>query len=171
MKKHYKIGIGLILGIGITLGFGFYWNLPKTGFVQTQQVFAGFGQTKELENKLNQIRSRQRQHLDSLQILLREEWGRLNTKDASQVQRFEKMQEEYLRAEAYMDQESNRLSKAYDEQIWKQLNQYIQEYGEKKNYQYIYGASGEGNLMYARSSEDITEEVLQFVNQRYEGDL
>jgi len=51
--------------------------------------------------------------------------------------------------------------------IWKRLNPYIAEYGKEKGYAYIYGANGTGNVLYADEGEDITDELIEYVNKRY----
>lgn len=47
------------------------------------------------------------------------------------------------------------------------INGYIEEYGKKHNYKIIFGASGSGNLMYAHESTDLTQEVLDGLNEEY----
>lgn len=50
-----------------------------------------------------------------------------------------------------------------------QVNTYIKEYGEAKGYTIILAATEYGNIAYASSSLDITEEVLAGINKRYTG--
>lgn len=172
MKKYLNLGIGLILGLAISLfGISMYVSAPKTAFIHTEQVFTRFEQTKDLEAKLTALKNQRTHSLDSLQMGIREKYHAMGgaATNEQELEAFEKMQEEYLAREQHILQENEQLTQAYNAQIWKQLNQYIQEFGEQEGYQYIYGASGEGNLMYARSSENITEEVLQYVNDRYQG--
>ena len=48
-------------------------------------------------------------------------------------------------------------------------NQYIKDYGIQNNYILIFGVSGQGNIMYANDGLDATEEVIEYVNKRYQG--
>lgn len=48
------------------------------------------------------------------------------------------------------------------------INDYIKEYGKKKGYKIIFGASGGGNIMYADESTDLTAEVLKGLNGEYD---
>ena len=48
-----------------------------------------------------------------------------------------------------------------------QVNDYIKEYGEKHGYDFIYGANGTGNIVYANKDYDITEDVLKGLNDEY----
>ena len=43
----------------------------------------------------------------------------------------------------------------------------IREYGKKKGYSLIIGANDSGNLLYGSESKDITNDVLEYLNQQY----
>jgi outer membrane protein len=47
----------------------------------------------------------------------------------------------------------------------------MQDYGKKHGYDFIYGAQGSGNLMYANGQKNITDEVLKYINERYQGNV
>ncbi len=49
------------------------------------------------------------------------------------------------------------------------INDYVKEYGKKKGYKIIFGASGSGNIMYADEKSDLTEIVLEGLNKEFEG--
>lgn len=61
------------------------------------------------------------------------------------------------------------LSAQYTAESWKLINQYVSDFGKKEGIVFIYGATGDGTLMYADQAYDITEEVIQYINERYEG--
>ena len=50
------------------------------------------------------------------------------------------------------------------------INDYVKEFGNKKGYKIIFGASGGGNIMYADKSADLTEEVLSGLNSEFSGE-
>lgn len=60
------------------------------------------------------------------------------------------------------------ISEKYTAAIWKDINQYIAEFGKEKHCDFIFGANGNGNLMFANEVHDVTDEVIQYVNKRYE---
>jgi len=61
------------------------------------------------------------------------------------------------------------LSAQYDKEILAQLNQYVRDFGAKNNYEYIFGNDGNGSLMYAQESNDLTRQVTEYINQKYAG--
>ncbi|MEM9075568.1 MAG: OmpH family outer membrane protein [Bacteroidota bacterium] len=47
------------------------------------------------------------------------------------------------------------------------INDYLQEYGKQEGYRIILGAKGDGNLMYAEEASDLTEIILEDLNNSY----
>ncbi|MGB0178249.1 MAG: OmpH family outer membrane protein, partial [Owenweeksia sp.] len=74
----------------------------------------------------------------------------------------------YSQKKQKFEEDNLRLSREYDKQIWNQLNQYIKDFGEERNYSMIFGANGQGSLMYAEDTKDITSELIDYINQKYE---
>jgi outer membrane protein len=48
------------------------------------------------------------------------------------------------------------------------INDYVKEYGKKKGYKIIFGASGSGNIMYADKANDLTEKISEGLNKEFE---
>lgn len=49
------------------------------------------------------------------------------------------------------------------------INDFVKEYGKKKGYRVIFGATGNGTIMYGEESADLTEIVLKELNAEFEG--
>lgn len=165
--KH--IGV-LILAIGISslIAAVVYNAIPKTAFVDNQQLFDAFQGRKELENKLEQASNAQKATLDSLGLQIQALQQQSSIDDLSKqrlsqmMQRYQQLNQEYQGYYQYKSQE-------YTEAIWKQISQYALEYGQTHGYDYVFGIAGSGSLMYGKPHYDITEEVLNYINQKYEG--
>ena len=129
----------------------------KKGLVINQVLFQNFHGTEDFDNKLGMLRSRHAAFLDSLK-------NRAESIGEPQgwVKYFEKKDELTLIEKEQADQ--------YTQQVWTRLNQYIKDYGREYEYDLILGAKGDGNLMYADDRLDITEEVLEYVNKKYDGE-
>jgi outer membrane protein len=144
----------------------------KVGFVKIQQVFAGFNYKKELENNLKSVSLKRKNILDSLELELKilAKQIKLDRKlDNKKAAEFEAKKEVYLSKKKNFEDDNEQMVKQYDENIIKQLNQYVRDYGEKNKYQFIYGADGTGNLMFADSTYDLTNKVIEYVNERFNG--
>lgn len=55
------------------------------------------------------------------------------------------------------------------QQVWNQLNEYMLEFGKSRKYKLILGASNNGNIVYSHESVDLTKELIEYVNEKYEG--
>jgi outer membrane protein len=151
----------------------FWSNKPKTAFVDLGKVYSEFTLKKELEIKLKQVQTLRQNELDSMKLeltVLAKNLQSPGAKNASDLQtQFTTQRNAYaLKSQSYSD-ENDRVSQSYDDQIWKQLNEYIKNYGKEKKYNYIFGAEGSGSIMYADASDDITTEVTTYVNEQYKG--
>ena len=47
------------------------------------------------------------------------------------------------------------------------VKEYVKEYGKENNYTYIFGSNESANIMYAKDGLDITEEILEKLNESY----
>lgn len=153
--KYLKIVLILnILVIGSGVYLLFRKHPGKTAFIYNQKVFEGFKGTQDLKEKLKQVQLKDKGMLDSLGILIGQ--GRTDLEPLHQ----RKLQESELYQQHLSDQ--------YTADIWKRVNTYISDYGKNQGFDFIYGASGDGSLMYAREGLDITDVVIDYCNQRYE---
>lgn len=125
----------------------------KQGFIENFKLFNNFKGKKELEAKLLNIKSANKLRLDSLKTLI-------NSKET----------ELYYRQQVLViEQQEESINAEYNAQVWNQLNSYIKDYGKENGYDFIYGATGNGSMMYAREDMDITEELIKYANETYEG--
>lgn len=144
----------------------------KIGWVNITKVYSDFVFKKELETKITKTQQARKAITDSLEFelkMLSREIKSENGKDQSKVSRFELKRENYIEKKKEFEEDNEMLQKQYNDQILTQINQYLKDYGKQKDYQYILGADGGGMLMYAIETSDITDEVIQYINERYKG--
>ncbi|MEL6559869.1 MAG: OmpH family outer membrane protein [Bacteroidota bacterium] len=131
---------------------------PEQAFINNQQVFQGFEGRKELHEKLEAVITSHQLVLDSLYAL------------AKQTPSTELIEIINQKSEQFRNQELA-LSERYTQQAWIQINDYLNEFGKSNNYQMIFGANGEGNLMYANQAHNATQSVIEFMNKKYNGEI
>lgn len=165
--QRYMIILGvLLLAAGIT-AFSLKDGESKAGYVNNGKLYDAFLLKKELEMKLKNTQSERQTRLDSIALGIRSIEQHGEKDNAGQM---ELMQREYMIRSQQFAEDNERQAAEYEEQIWTQLNQYVQDYGEQNGYAFIYGATGSGSLMYANESYDLTEELIEYVNQKYKGE-
>lgn len=128
----------------------------KVAFILNQKVFNEFDGKKELEKKLSKVREANKSVIDSLNNLIQ------HTSNYSVIQ----MHKSSISDIQFTEQE---LTEKYTSDLWNTINAGIKEFGEQKEYDFILGATGNGGLMYAKKGNDITDEVLRYLNKRYTG--
>jgi outer membrane protein len=133
----------------------------KIVFMDTFKVFEGFEMKKDYDQKIEKELKYESQLLDSVGVLLN---SATQTKDELAVMKFKK---DYYIAEKLFNEKLQTLSQKYTSEVNTRLNEYLKEYGKEKGYDFILGSSGQGNIMYVQESNEVTEDVLKFVNVKY----
>ncbi len=162
-KIIVSILVVLVIVVTILSFYVFKPSTPEIVYVDNVQLFNGFHMSKDL-GKINGDKiNTQKKKLDSLYSIYSIFREQQNEEKAQEL-------ETQLRSE---DQELKKMneyfSKDLSQKVWNRLNQYIKEYSETKAYKIVLGTQGTGNIMYAQEGIDITEEVLIYVNEKYEG--
>jgi outer membrane protein len=172
-KSFILPGISLLSVAAIGLSVFSLLHKPRTAYVDLGKIYNEFTLKKELETKLQQVQLSRQSQLDSMKLDLNVlakniQSGKAENQKAIE-QEFQSKRQQYALKNQAFSEENDRVSQAYDDQIWKQLNQYVKEFGKEKEYKLIFGAEGSGTLMYADAGDDITDQVLAYVNDRYKG--
>jgi outer membrane protein len=142
----------LILGV---IGYIFYKEKRKPSvYILTQEVFRNFEGKQELEKKLNNIKSLHKKQLDSVALLIE------NQRATHLASSLRDMQENFSLTEQH-------LSGQYTADIWQRINLYLADFAKVNHHDFIFGAAGEGNLMFAHEALDVTKEAVEYINKRY----
>ena len=162
MSSKQILSIGVFLNLIFLLVFYFMFvQQPKIGYMKNQVVFNEFHGKLELEKRLNTLTNKRKTTLDSLRLMVS------NIPD-SNPQKKEALYA-YQNRELQFNQFYDEQSRKYTDEIWSQINHYVAEFGQENEYHYILGTQGTGNLMYGSKSKDISKEIIEFINNKYEG--
>jgi outer membrane protein len=170
--KKYVLAFILIAGL-ITLSLFIYHKCfeAKVVYVDTPVVFNGFAMTKELKDKFKNTQLIRQHVIDSIEFdlqVLAKKLG-VDQNNKALVLQFDSARTEFIKRKRQNEEDNAVLSNQYDKQILEQMSQYILDYGKAHDYDVILGADGNGGLMYAREIYNISEEVKQYINDRYKG--
>lgn len=173
MKKQWFIyPVFLILAVGAAVAYTEITR-NKTGYIEIATVYDNFKMKQELEKQLEKIQNERKNILDSARFVLeglKRRYEAVNGEEKNNIAaRWNAKSEELQYKERQFEEDNQRLVGEYQRQITTQMSQYVKDFGKENNYKVIYGASGEGTLMYADDEYNITEEVKNYINARYEG--
>lgn len=164
-KSNLQSTINSIL-LGVILIFCVYNFTAKPqkdiAFIDNVKLFNSFNMTKEIKI-IEEAKIRvKRKELDSLYSIYqsiedkkKNEFKNLQQQIAHKSKVLQELQDNY----------TNHLAKT----VWARLNTYIKDHAEAQNLEIILGASGDGDVMFAEETIDITNKVLEFANTKYEG--
>jgi len=146
-------------------------------YVDVNILLDGYKRTKivrvEFEEKANTLNA----NVDSLMTNWQNEL-KLYEKDRAKMSKKElELKQELLRNK---QQQINNYQQAIQKQIQEEdqkasqtvindINGFVKEYGKKNGYKIIFGASGNGNIMYADETIDLTNKILEGLNAEFEG--
>lgn len=143
-----------------------YKQQKKVAYMLSAEVFSNFKGKKDLEVTLTTMKQKHKVHLDSLSVIISE----LQKKDSlGKITKLDEQKLLYFNLKNEFQELEDRTSSEYTERVWIQINQYVKDFGEKQKYDYIFGVAGQGNLMYATSNDNITSQIIEYINYRYEG--
>lgn len=169
MKKLPLILATLALVVAIGGTYLAISKQTKIGFVDNQALFSQFNGKVELESRLNGVRNQQQSVLDSLKLRIQLSQSTIDNGEAEAAAAVRQEMQLYQRLEREFGTNIASQSQEFTTQIWNQINQYVREFGTQNGYEMIYGAVSDGGVMHGVPELDITEEVLAFINARYEG--
>lgn len=156
----------------IAVGFCIFWTnhtSRKVAYVNTTLLYDGFKLKKELEEKYSKVQLARQNLLDSIKFKIQY----ISIKGAAITDQekvlVNDLQRSYLYKEKEFAEDNAATAQQYSDQIWKQINQFVDDYGKKNHYDLILGATGQGNIMFAKQEDDITKDVSDYINRRYSG--
>lgn len=170
------LGVFAITSISLTV---YQMNRKqKFAIVDLAKLYSDFELKKQLEGQMTNVQDIRRKNIDSLELTLNILSHTIQNLDPeknkpeyeTKVNEFDVRKQEYLYKKDMMDQDNEAMSQQYNDQIWKQLNQYVEDYGKANGIECIIGGDGSGNVMYRESSMDLTDEMVSYCNDRYKGE-
>lgn len=128
--------------------------------IDKERVFNEFKMTKEIKNQINILNNKLKIKYDSLSYI------------------YSTVQNVHIKIDAeqklkLLSDEIERVNGAYREQevlkIWKRIRSYSKDYSNSSKYKLILGFENNGDIVYYEETKDITNELLHYINKRYEG--
>lgn len=146
-------------------------NSPKIVFVDSKRIYSEFTLTLELNNKMQELFHDRNVQLDSMEMKLRgiSSQLELNREDKALEEQFHLKRNELIYLQDQLMEETEAANQQFTEQIANRINQYMSDFGKEKGYSIILGANGDGGIMYAENTYEVTDQALEYINERYNG--
>ncbi len=169
-NKALVWGGGIIIVLLAVLTIDRVFLQKNTVYVDFNELYENFQMKVDLENKFKKSQVVHKKQLDSMSVELNNIARGIQSKSSKiSYAEFEHMKDQYYMAEKHFDEESNITMNEYKTRILKQINQYSSDYGQKEGYKAIIGSSGGLSVLHMDKSSDITKDLLEYINKRYQG--
>ena len=167
--------IALIVGI-VSLIVAF--DKEKIGVVRTADLVAKYAGMEDARMAFEEQQKAWQSEIDTLEAdfrhtvnKLNEEWTNLSKSEQEKRRELAGAQEQNLvrysqSLEVRIQEEENRLI----EDVLSQVNDVVREYAEEKGFDVIYGATIEGSILHSNETLDITDELIEILNEKYARD-
>ena len=144
----------------------------KIGYVDINKLYEAFEYKKKLALDYNAVKNARQRITDSLEMLLNQSAMEIENSKSFTLEtekKFEAQKRGVYQLVRQYEEDNAVLLASYDEKVINQLNAYIKEYGKSNGYDLLVGADKKGSILYGNEEMDVTEEVIEYVNNRYKG--
>ena len=170
MKEKGISIIAIVLSIASIFLVFYTKNVEDSVYVDMGRIYGEFTLTTQLESEYEVVFKARKRIIDSLIEDLKmkaEQVQSQKEKNVEQLTLYARQEQAAMFKKQEFEKDNDLLKAQMTDKIWKRLNQYISDYGDKNKYTFIFGANGQGNIMYANKMRNITDDVIKYVNARY----
>ena len=161
----FLISVAVAFSILLVLG-----DSKKEGYIDMIKLNDQFELKIDLQNDLDQELKKGHQIIDNLKLEIQRVYNDSLTLGNDRFITIKQLQTD-IEAKTYeYAQKEQELTEKYNAQILTQLNEYLKQFGEENNIDILFGASGQGTLLYGKEKYDLTEQCIAFVNGKYKGE-
>lgn len=129
-----------------------------TVFMDSFMVFEEFQMKKDYDKRLEAEIGAEQQELDAIGAELSA------TTDPAKIDALKK---DFTVKKMAFDEKFSAISQQYTAEVYKRLNEYIKAYGKEQHYGLILGSNGQGNVMYVDQKQDVTKDLITYINKKY----
>ena len=132
----------------------------KIVFMENGTVFESFEMKQDYDKRMEKEMKKESLFLDSLGVIL-------NSGSITDSLKIYQLRKEYYVSEEIFNKKVEQLSTQYTTEVNDRLNSYIKEYAEEKGYDIILGSGGSGNIMHVREEDNVTQDLIKYINKKY----
>lgn len=139
------------------------YNTSKNSlvYVNNAKVFESFNMTKELKRIGEKEFNIRKSNLDSLYSKLQ----------SSEISSFDKknLMQRFIQEKEELNQFNDYFGSEQSSKIWARIKSYSAEFSKENKYQIIIGSEDKGNVLFADETIDVTNDLITYINKKYEG--
>lgn len=170
MKKYGMLTLTILTFLcSLTALFLAWQGQRRDAFIDLAKVYNGYKYKTDLEEEYHGIQDNRKKTLDSLMLNLKFLSDQVDKKPSPiQMELYQRKRIEFREIQERFESDNERMVNTYRDKIFKRINEALKTYGQEAGYDYIFGAEGSGVLMYTNKSKNISEAVIQYLNEHYQ---
>jgi outer membrane protein len=159
-QKLHILNLILILLLSLFFVKDKFFNSEKIVYVDNEKLFNSFQMTKDLRNHGEIEFNSRKKEVDSLYLKIQENLN--ETEKESLMKLFISKRDE-------LDQFNQTFALGETEKIWNRINSYVKLYSLEKECKIVIGSNSNREVLYANKDIDVTTELINYINKKYEG--
>lgn len=171
MKKILiSIIISLILTVVLIYAYDTFYNKKdKIAYIRLGLVLQEYEGMKEADQQYAQELSVVQANIDTLRNRY-EKAASMNDSEnsAEELYIINILRNEYETYNNTAYQQMQDRKNELTQNIVKKVNSFIEDYGKKHEYKMIFGATTAGSIMYGHESDDLSDIIIEMLNQEFE---
>jgi outer membrane protein len=163
-NKFNVLAVINIVLIGLLAVFFIFKELEsskKIVYVDNIKLFDGFIMTKEMKRVGEREFNTRKNSLDVL-------YSKLQSQKKSEAEKKMLMQQ-FIQGKEELEQFNQSFAAEETSKIWSRIQGYTSEFSQEKKYQLVIGSQNKQSVLYADENIDVTNELLTYINKKYEG--
>ncbi len=154
-------------------------NQTKIAYVDVEEILKEYKGMKDAQKELDAKEGEFKKSLDQLAVgyqtglkEYQEKGRRMSAKQRQETENTLMQQQQMLNQRQQLaQQELQKFGQEKMDEINEDIQDFVADYAKKNNYSYIFGTSEQTKaVMYGDSENDITDEVLEALNDKYKND-
>ncbi|MGY3793188.1 OmpH family outer membrane protein [uncultured Aquimarina sp.] len=167
-----------IIALAIAVASFFYLQSSSDlVYVDVNKLLDGYKRTKIVKAEFDEKAKTMKSNVDSLLADWQKELKTYEKERSSLSKKELELKQQLL---GNKQQQINNYQQAVQKQLQDEdkkvtqtvindINDFVKEYGKKNGYKVIFGATGNGTIMYGEEGADLTDKVLEKLNAEFEG--
>jgi outer membrane protein len=172
MNRFSVVALLCSVLILIVSSFLFFKKKDKIVYVDSIKLVANYNGAKALKAEFDVKSAQWKSHLDTLALEFKAELDKyektgksMNARQRQDAEvKLDGMKKQYEDYQQAVNDNFRNEDQRITSQVLKEITAYLKKYGDDHGYDFIMGATTMGNIVYANTETDITDEVLQGLN-------
>jgi outer membrane protein len=171
MNLIKNTAVTIVIATLLVLG-GLKYTASKLAFVDNNRLILEYAGSKKAQKEIKVKLEQWQVNIDTLGIELEEKIA-LYQKEAPKLsadQKIERekelngMQQQFFQYRDAIQQKMTEEDLKVTTEVVQEINEFVNNYAKKNGYLFIFGASGNGNIVFADPKFDLTDEILENLN-------